>query len=870
MKSKIYFLSIVIFITGLVLAGNFLYTKPVLAQDNLSVWGDQTSGLTIGFEAFKVIGLGNRDPRLIIASVVQIILGFLGVLTILLILYSGFMWMTANGNEEKVQTAKDLLKNAVIGILIILSAFAIATFILRALIGSTGGLYNNTSGGNSNGGGALSAIGGGIISSVYPTPNQREVPRNTAVIITFKEKINPATICDKVTADKCNSDAKILPDSIKIFQTNLADKKETNLTDVRVASSDNKTFVFSSTAYLGSPTEKLWYTIALTTKIMKADKAKAFPLSGFAWQFEVSDILDLTPPKVLSAGVFPPPDNEQDQPGQIIDAKYAQASLLVNAQPRVFRAWRVTYSKINPNFIDLAISNPKNNICDGQVDITINNTNPVTAYVAYRNLPGRVDEAEAPIINQKIQTACGFEVGILNAADNFKVGESWRLDLATQKSADSLVIGAESYSFVDKITGAKQILVGSNTAETATNMVTALANNKDTNASLDTVNINKVNLEAKVAGRIGNLTELLTTAVRDAITISPFVGGTDKIVSLKVMDKSDKPKNAIIQINFNEAINPLTLSGRSEDIAKNIQVINLSDGSKPVSGEFRLSNQYKTVEFFPDQECGINGCGEKIYCLPASSNLRVELLVASLNVTCATEADCVTRAPFSACQENVCYDLANTAFYPEGKLGTGIVDLAQNSLDGNRDGKAVGPKDYFIENTNLGAGDNFAWSFWTTNGLDLTPPSLVEIIPTYNQSKVGLSDPITIKFNKLMISSSLATGSILSKKGTEEIEQQLINLRSLAKSSLGYWLENYNEEISNPPDSEADRTVVILNHSPLVGSNKYRAQVGSGVKDIYQNCYKPCAGPSCNANSNEPSCCNGVPKDLGAAPICEE
>lgn len=108
------------------------------AWAQLSVWGDPLSGTTIGLEAFTAIGMGNRDPRIIIASVVQVILGFLGVLAVVLILYGGFRWMTAAGDSDKVDSAKKLLVNAVVGLLIILSAFAIATFVLRALLRSSG------------------------------------------------------------------------------------------------------------------------------------------------------------------------------------------------------------------------------------------------------------------------------------------------------------------------------------------------------------------------------------------------------------------------------------------------------------------------------------------------------------------------------------------------------------------------------------------------------------------------------------------------------------------------------------------------------------------------------------------------------------
>ena len=78
------------------------------------------------------VNLGTRDLKEIIAGIVNIFLGFLGILATLTVLYGGFIWMTSNGNSEKIEKAKRLLINGVIGLVIILSSYAIARFILRA------------------------------------------------------------------------------------------------------------------------------------------------------------------------------------------------------------------------------------------------------------------------------------------------------------------------------------------------------------------------------------------------------------------------------------------------------------------------------------------------------------------------------------------------------------------------------------------------------------------------------------------------------------------------------------------------------------------------------------------------------------------
>ncbi|MDP3900421.1 MAG: hypothetical protein Q8Q23_05060 [bacterium] len=86
----------------------------------------------------NTLGLGNEDPRAIAANVVNVILGFLGIIAVVLILAGGFMWMTAAGNEDKISSSKSLMTAGVIGLVIVLASFGIATFVVNAFLGATG------------------------------------------------------------------------------------------------------------------------------------------------------------------------------------------------------------------------------------------------------------------------------------------------------------------------------------------------------------------------------------------------------------------------------------------------------------------------------------------------------------------------------------------------------------------------------------------------------------------------------------------------------------------------------------------------------------------------------------------------------------
>ncbi len=60
---------------------------------------------------------------------IGIVLSFIGVLFLGLMIYAGLMWMLAQGNEQEVTKAKDLITNAIIGLIIVFAAYALTTFI---------------------------------------------------------------------------------------------------------------------------------------------------------------------------------------------------------------------------------------------------------------------------------------------------------------------------------------------------------------------------------------------------------------------------------------------------------------------------------------------------------------------------------------------------------------------------------------------------------------------------------------------------------------------------------------------------------------------------------------------------------------------
>ena len=282
-----------------ILIFSFLAAGLFLSADFALAAVDVGSGFVAG------TGLSNIDPRIIAARVVQIFLGFLGVVALGLIMYGGYTWMTSSGDESKVQKAKDVLRNAIIGLVIILSAFGIVTFILSKILVATGAIPGSMPGG-SRGIGGSGVLGSCSVESVYPAPDQKDVPRNTFIMVTFKEEVDPKTVCASVNATTgCCDDSNILIDgSIAIYKS--GDEESTFLTKVKVHDTpDHKTFVFVPEENLGSPSEYLWYTVHLGSKVSKPDGHSIFEscqvdyqVDYLEWQFEVSNKIDQTPPQV--------------------------------------------------------------------------------------------------------------------------------------------------------------------------------------------------------------------------------------------------------------------------------------------------------------------------------------------------------------------------------------------------------------------------------------------------------------------------------------------------------------------------------------------------------------------------------------------
>lgn len=119
-------------VTGMATAAGLFAALPAFAQGSL--------GRTVnrGLLYATIVGWGTQDLRTTIMLVINILMGFLGIIAVLIVLYGGFKWMTAQGNEEQVGEAKKMIIAGVIGLAVIFMAYAIASFVVQQLAGATG------------------------------------------------------------------------------------------------------------------------------------------------------------------------------------------------------------------------------------------------------------------------------------------------------------------------------------------------------------------------------------------------------------------------------------------------------------------------------------------------------------------------------------------------------------------------------------------------------------------------------------------------------------------------------------------------------------------------------------------------------------
>ncbi len=271
-----------------------------------------------GLSYAEQTGLPTTDIREIVANVIRVALGLLGIIAVVIILYGGWLWMSAGGNEEQIAKAKKVLLNGIVGLLIILSAYSIVLFVMKMLgIGEGGGTGDN--GGGSNQIGTANMYGSGALGEVikdhYPIRNQKDVPRNTKIAVTFYMPISTSSVANPDTTlkdtirlvalipsstAKNGIEEKTYDEGAKVIFFETISKEDVNKKEVY-------TLVISPNVLLGSSQQKINYAVTISSGVLKENGKSVFENSRgtklYRWYFTCDTINDEKPPHVV--GVYP-------------------------------------------------------------------------------------------------------------------------------------------------------------------------------------------------------------------------------------------------------------------------------------------------------------------------------------------------------------------------------------------------------------------------------------------------------------------------------------------------------------------------------------------------------------------------------------
>lgn len=364
--------TITLLLSGAMVFFIFFYAHPALAQQT------DTFGIT---DIGSTVNLGQKTLPQIVVGIINIVLGLLGIIALCIVLYGGFVYMTSGGNEEKVGQAKKILVNGLIGLTIIMSSWAITKFILAKLGEATGtGVFSGAGRGNGSedfDSFAGSGAGGRTIKYHFPARDQKDVPRNTRVVITFVSPINPASIIQNSNQTCWGADGKptnvcqpveggqpgevqnpyygdcftpqgqefkwetdcdlLITDAISIFPTSTFNaftpkmqKKPSApealpayaMTTYQDGAERNAyTFVFKPVESLGNDNYKMDYSVGIMSDRVKTKNNEKLLNKNYAWNFEASKEFDFTPPKIVSRNPKPAELVPRNQIVQVVFSK---------------------------------------------------------------------------------------------------------------------------------------------------------------------------------------------------------------------------------------------------------------------------------------------------------------------------------------------------------------------------------------------------------------------------------------------------------------------------------------------------------------------------------------------------------------------
>ena len=190
MKTRFFFIScFVILFWGI--SAQWFDIPPALAQ---AIQTNEAFGGVAPESFAETAGLAGGDITLIIARLIRVVLGTLGVVAVAFVLYGGFLWMTSRGEDLKIKKAKMIMTNALIGLIIVLSSFAIAQFVISRLSSATGAGTTTEGTGKTTYNDVLDASATFVLRSV--NTECASAIRNLELQFIFSQNVSVSTVND--------------------------------------------------------------------------------------------------------------------------------------------------------------------------------------------------------------------------------------------------------------------------------------------------------------------------------------------------------------------------------------------------------------------------------------------------------------------------------------------------------------------------------------------------------------------------------------------------------------------------------------------------------------------------------------------------
>jgi hypothetical protein len=130
MNKKLFNLTSRLSLLPVLLAPGAVMAAPVRGIDNADDPFNAIGGQITG-------GVGNAELPKVIGNVIDVVLGTAAIILVATFFYAGFLYFTAQDSEDKTEKAKTIMKNTVIGLVLVMASFAIARFVIQQVLGVT-------------------------------------------------------------------------------------------------------------------------------------------------------------------------------------------------------------------------------------------------------------------------------------------------------------------------------------------------------------------------------------------------------------------------------------------------------------------------------------------------------------------------------------------------------------------------------------------------------------------------------------------------------------------------------------------------------------------------------------------------------------